>query len=209
MENKKCAKCKIELPLEMFNTRLIAGKYRPFSYCKPCERLINNTRHNHKCVDCGKEYTSGNKDSKLCNKCYHKIVGLNGRNNLIKKNANQYGKNNHMYGVHRYGKENPNYNPVKTDEERESQRCLQGYEQWRDSVYERDKYTCQCCGYDKGHTLNAHHLDGYNWCVEKRTDVSNGITLCKDCHISFHKMFGNKNNTKEQFYEFINMLIPR
>lgn len=76
------------------------------------------------------------------------------------------------------------------------------YKKWVSDVYKRDNYTCKCC--DKyGHKLNAHHLDGYNWCVEKRTDVDNGITLCEDCHKEFHKIYGYGDNTKEQYEEWI------
>ena len=50
--------------------------------------------------------------------------------------------------------------------------------------------------------LNAHHLDGWNWCKDKRFKTSNGITLCEDCHVEFHKEYGYGNNTKEQFQEF-------
>lgn len=38
-----------------------------------------------------------------------------------------------------------------------------------------------------------------------RVDVDNGITLCAgkgSCHNEFHKKYGQKNNTKEQFLQF-------
>ena len=50
--------------------------------------------------------------------------------------------------------------------------------------------------------LEVHHLDGYDWCVEKRTDDTNGITLCETCHKNFHSLYGRGNNTKEQFEEW-------
>lgn len=76
------------------------------------------------------------------------------------------------------------------------------FKTWVKEVYKRDGYTCQCCG-RYGVKLNAHHLDGYNWCIEKRTDVDNGITLCKNCHNNFHNIYGRGNNTKKQFEEFL------
>lgn len=96
----------------------------------------------------------------------------------------------------------PNWNPNLTQEERIKKRNYEDYVNWRNQVYERDNYTCQCCK-QRGRELNAHHLDGYNWCKEKRIDVNNGITLCKKCHKKFHKKYGKKDNAKEQFEEFM------
>lgn len=77
------------------------------------------------------------------------------------------------------------------------------YREWRKEVYKKDNYTCQCCGDNKGGNLNAHHLDGYDWCEEKRLDINNGITLCKNCHSDFHYVYGYGGNTKEQFEEWL------
>ena len=70
------------------------------------------------------------------------------------------------------------------------------------NVFKRDNYTCRCCGKDT-HNNVSHHLDGYNWCIEKRLDVDNGVTLCESCHKEFHSIYGYGNNTKEQFEEWI------
>ena len=102
------------------------------------------------------------------------------------------------------GKNNPNYNPNITNEEREKGRVGIGIINWRTEVYKRDNYTCQCCGDNKGGNLNAHHLNSYNWDKEHRTDINNGITLCNKCHKEFHKIYGYGKNTKEQFENFIN-----
>lgn len=103
----------------------------------------------------------------------------------------------------KHGKESPKYNPNLTDEEREENRDTLDHINWRTQVYKRDNYTCRYCG-NQGHRLNAHHLAGYNWCKEKRLEVSNGVTLCKKCHIKFHSEYGGKNNTIEQFETFAN-----
>lgn len=96
------------------------------------------------------------------------------------------------------------YNPNLTDEEREKSRNLPEIATWRKEVYERDNYTCQCCGDNKGGNLVAHHKNGYNWDKEHRTDVNNGVTLCEDCHKEFHDIYGYGNNTEEQYIEFLN-----
>ena len=103
--------------------------------------------------------------------------------------------------THKYGLEHWNYNSTLTDEEREQKRDLQKNDEWRNAVYKRDNYTCQICK-QKGKKLNAHHLNGYNWDISERFSVDNGITLCVNCHKSFHKAYGYKNNTIEQYKEF-------
>jgi hypothetical protein len=95
------------------------------------------------------------------------------------------------------------YNPNITQEQRDYNRKYPEYYDWRNKVYERDNYVCQCCGYDKGGNLNVHHFYNYAEHHELRLDIDNGITLCKQCHINFHKKYGYKNNTKAQFDEFL------
>jgi len=197
---KYCACCNKELSFESFNKR--SGKH--FSYCKLCEREKDNNRYEHICSSCGKVYKSGSKNNDNCSECHRVILAEIGKKSLKILNANQIGANNKMFGVRRVGEDNPNYNPNKTSTERDYGRLLEGYTPWRKQVYERDKYTCQCCGDNKGRNLNAHHLDAYCWCIEKRVDIENGITLCESCHKRFHKEFGIKHNTKSQFEQFKN-----
>ena len=99
------------------------------------------------------------------------------------------------------GKNNHSWNPNKTDDERLSSRDYPEYKNFIKRVLVRDDYTCQCCGVTNC-KLSVHHLNGYNWCEECRTDDTNAITLCKNCHDNFHCQYGKGNNTKEQFEEW-------
>lgn len=87
--------------------------------------------------------------------------------------------------------------------ESESRKFRTTYEfkKWRIDVFKRDNWTCQICA--SRSYLNAHHKDGYNWSVERRTDVSNGVTLCEVCHGEFHLKYGTGDNTEEQFNIFL------
>lgn len=74
---------------------------------------------------------------------------------------------------------------------------------WRESIFRRDNFTCQKCNISGG-ILNSHHILNFSQHEDLRFAIDNGITLCKKCHILFHKEFGRKNNTKEQLLEFLN-----
>lgn len=64
------------------------------------------------------------------------------------------------------------------------------YNNWRDSVFERDNYTCQKCGDDSGGNLNAHHIKPFSEYEETRFDVDNGVTMCRSCHMDLHNSEG-------------------
>lgn len=92
-----------------------------------------------------------------------------------------------------------------TDEERILKRNYYEYKHFRESVYVRDKYTCQCCGYN-GQNIELHHLNSYHANEDGRTDIDNAITLCHDCHTAFHVECGKGENTKEQFYDWLKVV---
>ncbi len=51
---------------------------------------------------------------------------------------------------------------------------------WKKAVMERDGYLCYMCG-DAGQ-LHAHHIKSFATHKDLRFDISNGITLCPECH---------------------------
>ncbi len=79
-------------------------------------------------------------------------------------------------------------------------RGLRVYREWRTDVFERDNYTCQVCS-ETHCELQAHHkitikefienyelktLDDAEDC-EGLWDISNGLTVCLDCHNTIHR----------------------
>jgi hypothetical protein len=138
------------------------------------------------CSYCGnsfKRYPSQIKDKKYtyCNmKCKDKHNG-----ELLK------GENHHRW------------DPNLTEELRLERRKCKEYLDWREEVYRRDKYRCQCCGDDKGGNLVAHHILNFSEHEKLRTAISNGITLCDVCHKEFHDNYGYTNNNQKQLEEFL------
>lgn len=100
-----------------------------------------------------------------------------------------------------YGEKNREYIDGRSQDE--DRRKSPKEKAWRKKVYARDNYTCQCCGDDKGHNLNAHHILPYMQYPKFRFDVNNGITLCEDCHKEFHRIYGKRNIGKKEIDEFI------
>jgi hypothetical protein len=183
-QGKRCSKCGLY--------RRSSKQKLPYDYVynyfkeQGCELLENTYTDNHtkmkyRC-NCGRiDYINFNnfKEGKRCRNCF--VIQFSGSNH-------------------------PNWNPNLTDEERSKKRKNHENYVWRNEIFKRDNYTCQVCG-KHGNKLRSHHLDGYHWCIDKRFDLDNGITLCKDCHNLFHKQFGYKNNTKDQFLMFKNNQI--
>jgi hypothetical protein len=108
-------------------------------------------------------------------------------------------------------------NPYENYDLAFSIRLLYKYNNWRTEIFKRDNFTCQECG-QIGHHLEAHHLKefsiifkeflnlypNYNSIKDKEIliqlainykpfwEVSNGQTLCKDCH----KLTDNYKNNR-------------
>ena len=92
-------------------------------------------------------------------------------------------------GMDRYwlkGQNNTNWKGGITSEYERIRKSLT-YQEWRFSVYERDNFICKMCGFDEGGILNAHHIKRFCDYPELRFELSNGITLCEDCHKELHK----------------------
>lgn len=105
---------------------------------------------------------------------------LYGENNPVKRfevrkkiSETMTGKNNHNW---KGGITSIN-NKIRTSKE---------FKTWRKAVFKRDDYACQACGARNGNGktiyLHAHHILPFAKYPEKRFDIDNGLTLCKECH---------------------------
>jgi len=56
------------------------------------------------------------------------------------------------------------------------------WEEWRKSIFERDDYTCQECKI-RGGKLEPHHIIPIRSDMSKLFELTNGITLCRQCHM--------------------------
>lgn len=91
---------------------------------------------------------------------------------LISERTRELTKRGEDHYNYSHGNSQRNLNARRTPE----------YKAWRLAVFQRDKFTCQKCGSDKGGDLRAHHLKPFCDFPELRFDVENGITLCHVCH---------------------------
>ena len=60
------------------------------------------------------------------------------------------------------------------------------YNNWRKAVFVRDSFTCQICRC-VGVYLEAHHIKSFAKFPDLRLEISNGVTLCKKCHMNVDK----------------------
>jgi len=120
------------------------------------------------CLSCGKEFWSYKSDnhsycSRKCSTFHSRETKKGDKSHLWKGGATKLNK---------------------------LERCRAEYREWRNDVFVRDDYTCQKCGVrsSKGLVvyLHAHHIKEFALFPELRFVVSNGMTLCKNCHLLEH-----------------------
>jgi len=179
-------------------------------FCEICNKEIKRTEAEFKnkpaknyycsteCRDLKLKQTRGGFTpfTKICEYCKKEFT-IDARNKRTRKYCSNECKKNG------FPKENnhPNFKPELSRDYRSRHRLTHENTIWRTEVFKRNNYTCQIC-LKKGYKLQAHHLENYSSCKEKRFDIDNGVTLCKSCHKIFHSKYGVVRNTPEQFNEF-------
>jgi hypothetical protein len=183
MSVKNCSKC--------------GNEFKAVTNKKYCDKCLT-----HKCIYCGNSFTDKNQiNRKYC--CLSCSIKDKENPNPPKKKIQKICLYcNKTFFVHQY----------RHDAKYCSQRCLaksktgnvsknwkggitsenlrirnsEEMKNWRTQVLERDNYTCQKCG-QVGGVLNIHHIIPFSADKTLRFEVSNGITLCFNCHKKEHK----------------------
>lgn len=159
-------------------------------YCKECNVLLqlNNTRDVTRKIYCGQS-------------CKGKVLGravdmliLWSKCNTPEANAKKV----------RYRENHPNW---KINRGEVKGRTRPEMTEWRNFVFNRDKFICQHCK-KTGGKLQAHHKAPYSLFPKLRWEKENGITLCETCHKSLHiasvELFGGLTSKKYQGERFAN-----
>jgi hypothetical protein len=84
-----------------------------------------------------------------------------------------------------------------TEEDRINRRNIPEYKNWAKRIKKKDDYTCQKCK-KRGGSLHSHHKNGWNNFIDQRYLDTNGLALCKSCHMKFHSIYGKGNNVSSQ-----------
>ena len=71
--------------------------------------------------------------------------------------------------------------------------------EWRTSVFERDKYTCQECR-KVGGRIEPHHIIPIRFNKDNLFSLDNGITLCRPCH---QKTIWKESEFENKYFQII------
>lgn len=192
-------------------TKLFSS-FKKFPMCTNCARR-KNVKINYSYVY---SYVINNSNATIISESY---VNLDSPLKFLCKCGNEFTTSFHRFkyenkrqcnkcGIEmRAGENSPFWKGGVTTENVLSRQSKE-YIHWREQVFKRDRYTCQCCGDIQGGSLNAHHIENFSTHKNKRFDLNNGITLCKYCHDfrhygSFHHTYGTRNNDLKQLLEYI------
>lgn len=191
---KTCVICNIQFGVH--NCRRNIAKY----CSKKCWYERNGIKIKKICLQCKKEYiiTPKRKDSTFCSHQCHSLF-LKGKLNIALQTGRQKikGKNHPMWGKHHTeetkrkislnhadmsGNNSPSWKggitPIN-ERIRKSKRFIE----WAKAIKERDNYICVICK-TRGGKLHSDHIKPFSLYPELRFELSNGQTLCKNCHLA-------------------------
>jgi len=154
----------------------VSCKNKKIKYDRNGER---NPMYGKKHTEESKHQISNNRKGKCCGD-----ENPSKRDDVKKKLC---GEKNPMYGIHRYGNENPNWKGGVSFEPY----CINWVKSFKDEIKERDDYSCKnpYCNSKNLYDLTVHHID-YN---KKNCDTDNLITLCRSCN--------SRANSKRKYHK--------
>lgn len=141
---------------------------------KPLEKFVKiELWRRHTCTDCwNAKHRTGKPNSGRFKKGH--LPWIKGKKDIKKRTEPRYKKRNRKkIGRKRY---------------------CELYCKWVSSVLKRDKYKCMQCG--KTEDLIAHHIIRWEDDENKRFELENGKTLCRNCHSRLHR----KEEIKDGIY---------
>ena len=147
-----------------------------------------------KCSKCSKEwidYKCRKKKRKFCSlSCSAKTHNIGNTWGSQRKITDEYrnkmsllmkGKIRPNISKSKHGSKNPNWRGGITPKNKRLRGSAR-FARWRKKVFERDNYTCQHCG-QRGGELHPDHIKRFADYPKLRFTLSNGRTLCKQCHM--------------------------
>lgn len=193
---KNCKICNLEI---IRNPKYSRKQWDKVSFCSVrCmgiskKGLVPKSVQNKKyltprlCLQCKKMFQPKHKYRKNCSlSCYHKsLIGRDtwnkGKTGWTKNTKAGFQKGNRLFA----GEKNWNWKGGITPKNAKIRNSLI-YKKWRESVFERDNYTCVLCLRKRQSgdrvILNADHVKPFSLYPNLRFNVNNGRTLCVECH---------------------------
>lgn len=154
--------------------------------CKLCNKNSNNTRKSFFCSKkCSNLFNARDryKDNRIhykCEECHKNTSQKLAVYNRAKHHFCSPQCSNTFSGNFKSKENHWNWKGGITKESHRA-RTNTAYRHWQIAVFTRDNYICQKCGSkDK---LEAHHILGFKENEQHRYLLSNGLTLCKACHV--------------------------
>lgn len=94
-----------------------------------------------------------------------------------------------------------------TWEEREAIMQVEYGKSYIEAIYKKIKISPVCEVTGRSDDLVIHHLDSFNLHPEKGADLDNLVRITREIHNEFHSIYGWGDNTREQWFEFLEKKI--